>query len=279
MSQPLRRGFTLIELLVVIAIIGLLAALLLPALSAAKRRAWGVRCVANLKQMTAAGVMYMEETGKTVPEASTNCPDSWVGAVRPCGMTTNLILCPATRPSEPPPPAGGAVVGTASAAWSYWPPGIQAPEWGSYSMNSWLFSYDVTTIPPWFGPLVAPQILANPQFVFSSPSAVQKPSHTPVFNDAIVWVELPLEGDPPASDFSKGHASTLVDMQRCTIWRHGGRTPMSPVVVEHNLSGWHMPAGAAINVGFFDGRAQAVRVKDLWGLYWHDQWKGTGPPP
>ena len=97
-------GFTLIELLVVIAIIGILAALLLPVLSAAKQRAWTAQCLSNLHQLGLGMKMFADENNELYPESgatiSWNATDAqtqnhgWMQQVFSYTQSTNIYHCP-----------------------------------------------------------------------------------------------------------------------------------------------------------------------------------------
>ncbi len=62
-----KMGFTLIELLVVIAVIGILAAMLMPALSKAKQKAQGSACLNNMKQLQLGAIIYGNDNNDYLP--------------------------------------------------------------------------------------------------------------------------------------------------------------------------------------------------------------------
>ncbi|MCB1125029.1 MAG: DUF1559 domain-containing protein [Verrucomicrobiae bacterium] len=64
---PTRAGFTLVELLVVVAVLGVLAAMLLPALASAKEAGRRAACVSNLRQIGIALHAYASDAGDRIP--------------------------------------------------------------------------------------------------------------------------------------------------------------------------------------------------------------------
>jgi prepilin-type N-terminal cleavage/methylation domain-containing protein/prepilin-type processing-associated H-X9-DG protein len=107
-GKSTRRGFTLIELLVVIAIIGILAALLLPALSRAKFRAKVAECVSNYHQWGIVVSLYAEDNRGAFPSFTLpayigrnpwDVSSNMIPAMRPHSVNVAMMFCPA-RPQD-----------------------------------------------------------------------------------------------------------------------------------------------------------------------------------
>jgi prepilin-type N-terminal cleavage/methylation domain-containing protein/prepilin-type processing-associated H-X9-DG protein len=92
------RAFTLIELLVVIAIIAILAAILMPVLDKAKKRALTAQCINNMKQLQECYILYLGDNSDQVPinltsggTTTTISENSWIAGNAQTDISTTNI--------------------------------------------------------------------------------------------------------------------------------------------------------------------------------------------
>jgi prepilin-type N-terminal cleavage/methylation domain-containing protein len=300
-QNPKPAAFTLIELLVVIAIIAILAAMLLPALAAAKSKAQQAYCINNQKQLALADIMYVGDNNQFIQPSAGNTGNylgkngEWMGSVIDYfARATNLMICPSARGNLPPtgstpngPYAEGTTGGqTGTANSSYIRADLSQNTSGltqiscSYQANGWLYvssgkgqgdgaSANDACSEQSHG-------LQDPAWYYPKDATMKQPVFVPLFVDGVWCDAWPNENDSPAQNLwtgsDSGHDN---EMARFTILRHAGKTLTSSVNI---TAGSQLPKRGGIVVSLGDGHAELSTLPNLWTYQWHNNWGATTAP-
>jgi len=254
--QPKRTAFTLVELLVVIAIIGILAAMLLPALSRAKQKAYAAQCLSNLKQWGVVWHLYCEDYSGSFPDGMSvgwHRGDWAYDLKNYYGKKPHLLHCPRatmrwkrgrvfesrTDPDDPNVENHGGPT-TASMFPMDDPTSSAGPAkkiTASYGENCYVYN------PPWN----VTEIQNRPTVRnWRKLESAVRPAETPMFGDSMWRGGGPHHAQTPPA-YNGQWLGTEAEFNHFAIMRHA----------------------RGIQLTFFDGSARYRRTRDLWSLPWH----------
>ncbi len=246
-SSPGRRGFTLIELLIVIAIIAILAAMLMPVLSSAQKRALRIECVSNLKQWGLGFQIYGSDNNDSMPAGWTDANGMWMVALVPYIQSASIggpiCFCPTAQTLRSSLAAGNVYTqnNTTFLAWgtegvngyNIDSPWGRAGMAGSYGFNGWMANPPTANVP-------------NTKGYWLKLTNAGRVAGAPLFADCVWPGANCTAGDPQPAVLGQCTVGALME-SFCTV-RHPGRSP--------------------VNMTFVDGSVSAVGIRQLWSLPW-----------
>lgn len=254
-KSQFRSGFTLIELLVVIAIIAILAAILLPALAAAKTRARRIQCVSNLRQWAMGFHLYANDNEDNMPMGWTDPNGMWMTALQPfvpgASYGGDICFCPMatiTRDKLPNGLSPWTTGPTADPPVTFWAWGIMGTNsypvtlpWGregmagSYGFNGWMAN-----------PAVFIPGGDDPNGFWKKLTAAGRFANAPLFADCVWQGSNPVPTDAPPNH--SGECDVGARLPSFCIPRHTGKTPL--------------------NMAFIDGSVRNAGLRELWQMPW-----------
>lgn len=242
-----RRAFTLIELLLVISIIALLMAVLMPAMSRAKRQAKTLVCLSNLRQWGTFFKMYTMDYDDKFSEwaAAPQGVGFWPNTLKPYyGEQKDLLLCPIATEHF-----SSDFHGSARETWQV--PSAAAGHWQIKDME-FEASYGINSFTYWAQSGTSPRNF--PATDYWGTSVVSGGDKVPIFGDHS-FIDFWPEPGHDAPLFGTVYEGGPMTMKRVCVDRHDG----------------------FVNWLFLDFSVRKVGLKELWVLKWSRSWNRKGP--